>query len=365
MSEKRLNSSSVQQSERGMISIMTTMVLMIVISLIVLGFSQIARRNQRESLDRQLSTQAFYAAESGINDARKIMQTKVAAGLEVQPKTNCDGTGSGGFFTGLSYDIDPAKNVKYTCLLVDPSPKSLSFTNVGNVAAVVPVISESGDPISNIKLDWQSKLTSGSPLTGCPIGVNNVFSPTGSWSCGYGVLRFDLVPTAGTFSTGDLQNRAITVFAIPQAAGGVNTINYPVAAIPSTANANNRVGVSCTNTGCSLTIGSLSANNYHLRISSLYKDVALQVSATGASGSTLRISGSQAVIDSTGKAQDVLRRIQVRVPLRTTSQNQLSDYAIETNGALCKRYSIMSGFISNSVSGVVDGNQLCQQFNSP
>jgi len=48
-----MSTTSVDQSkQRGMVAIMITMILMIVISLIVLGFAQISRRNQRQSLDR-------------------------------------------------------------------------------------------------------------------------------------------------------------------------------------------------------------------------------------------------------------------------------------------------------------------------
>jgi hypothetical protein len=72
--------------------------------------------------------------------------------------------------------------------------------------------------------------------------------------------------------------------------------------------------------------------------------------------------GAQAVIDSTGKAQDVLRRIQVNVPLRATSQNELSDYAIQSTDAICKRFSVMNGgYYDNDVTGVTStsGNRLC------
>jgi Tfp pilus assembly protein PilX len=67
--------SSRQSTSRqaGMVSIMVTMILMVVLSLIVIGFAQIARRNSRQSLDRQLSTSAFYAAEAGVNDVRDLI----------------------------------------------------------------------------------------------------------------------------------------------------------------------------------------------------------------------------------------------------------------------------------------------------
>jgi hypothetical protein len=360
MSSMHNSQPKLRASERGMVSILTTMVMMIVISLIVLGFATISRRNQRESLDRQLSTQAFYAAESGINDVRELIQTAVASGNAVPDKNGCTDTGAGGFYASLNPDIDAAKGVKYSCMLVDPSPTVLRYGNVGTTSIVVPMESASGANFTSIRLNWQSKMT-GSPVTGCPAGTNAVFTPTTTWSatCGLGVLRFDLVPTSGGFSADGLRNATMTTFAVPLRVGGVATVPYAA----STANTNNRVGVVCTSAnGCSLTINGLTQNSYHLRITSLYRNVALQVSGNNG-GTALEIEGSQAVIDVTGKASDVLRRIQVNVPLRSTSQNELSDYAIQSTDSICKRYSVMNGYFDNdaALSTVTSnsGNRLC------
>jgi hypothetical protein len=350
-----------RHSEQGMVAIVTTMVLMLVISLIVLGFAQITRRNQRESIDRQLSTQAFYAAESGVNDARRLIKQAVENGQPVQDKASCGGTGVAGFYASLDPVVDATHDVKYSCLLVDSAPKELRFSDVGTTSTIVPMISQSGENFSTIKLDWQSKITAGSPTTGCPITTTNIFTPVAGWGCGYGVLRFDLVPTNGNSLTIDsLQASTMTVFAVPLRTGGVASVAFAAGT-----NASNRTGVACTNTECSLTITGLSTNSYHMRVSSLYKGAALQVSGATATGGQIRISGSQAVIDATGKAQDVLRRIQVNVPYRNTSENQLSDYAIESQGAFCKRYSIMNGFISIDGTDVVSTNPLCQTSVSP
>ncbi|HSX32249.1 MAG TPA: pilus assembly PilX N-terminal domain-containing protein, partial [Candidatus Saccharimonadales bacterium] len=88
--------------ESGMVAIMVTIILMIVISLIVLGFAQIARRNQRQSLDRQLSTQAFYAAETGVNDASKVIKAAIASGATVAAKPTCTDSGGGQYTTLLA-----------------------------------------------------------------------------------------------------------------------------------------------------------------------------------------------------------------------------------------------------------------------
>jgi Tfp pilus assembly protein PilX len=293
--------------QAGMVAILVTMILMIVISLIVLGFAQISRRNQRQALDRQLSTQAFYAAETGVNDAADLIKTAVEAGTAVASKPDCTSTG-GGFYTTLAPVIDGTNKVQYTCLIVDPTPTSLAYSDVGTTSTIVPLTAVSGT-ISTIHLTWQSKDDSATPATGCPTDMTEL-PTTSAWTCGYGVLRFDLVPTTGSLSFSGLQSSTMTSFVIPLSSGAAtaNPIGY------STGGANNRLGVICSSTNCTLTINGLSQSQYYMRISSLYKDVSLQINATNAAGGPVSLAGAQAVIDATGKARDVLRRIQVRVP---------------------------------------------------
>ncbi len=349
-----------QQNQAGMVAIMVTLILMIVISLIVLGFAQISRRNQRQSLDRQLSTQAFYAAETGVNDAAELIKTAVGNGTAVAAKPDCASTG-GGFYT-LTPVIDAASDVEYTCLTVDPTPATLVYSSVGTTGTVVPLIAESGT-ISKVTLTWQSKDSGSTPANNCPASVNSVFSAVLPWTCGYGVLRFDLVPTAGSLSFAGLQSATMTSFLVPLRPGSVGSAN-PIAY--TTGGGNNKLGVVCSNTDCSYSITfAAPQSQYYMRVSSLYKDVSLQITASDGSGSAVSIQGAQAVIDSTGKAQDVLRRIQVRVPLAGSSSNLLSDYAIQSNEAVCKRFSVMDGFFSSDANNAVPGvaasttNPLC------
>lgn len=353
-------------SEQGMIAIMTTMVLMIVISLIVLGFAQVSRRNQRESLDRQLSTQAFYAAETGVNDTRKLIQDAVTAGATTIPeKTGCTDT-AGGFYS-LSPVIDAARDVKYSCLLVDPSPTSLDYSNVGPTSTVIPIASKSGAALNSLRFEWKAKdsETPGWPMAGCPTTTNDVFSVAAGWTCGYGVLRLDIVPTDGSgLNIAGLQNSTMTTFVVPQASGAAvlicPTYSTPcIGYLGGASNTRNRVGVVCNATSCRLQVTGLTQNSYHVRVSSLYRYVSLNVCAVNTSNTCMEVTGSQVVIDSTGKAQDVLRRIQVRVPLKTDSTNQLSDYAIQSADSLCKRYSIMSGLLTRDSLGVNGTSRLC------
>lgn len=350
-----------QNRQAGMVAIMVTLILMIVISLIVLGFAQISRRNQRQALDRQLSTQAFYAAETGVNDAAKLLRD-TPAGTAIPPKPDCASTG-GGFYNSLTASsvLDSAANVAYTCLIVDPSPPSLVYGNIGSTGTVVPITAASGT-IDRITLIWQSKDGTTTPANNCPTTAASVFSTAASWNCGYGVLRFDLVPTAGSHTSSSLQAATMSSHVVPLRPGSTGT---PQPLAYATGGSSNRIGTVCVNTQCSLTLTfAAPQSQYYMRLMSLYKDVSMQITASSG-GTPVNLTGTQALIDVTGKAEDVLRRIQVRLPLAGSSANQLSDYGLAVTRPICKRFSVMDGFFlsdaENAVPGVsaVTSNPLC------
>ncbi len=341
---------SLHRNERGVASIMVTMILMIVVSLIVLGFAQIARRNQRQVLDRQLSTQAFYAAESGVNDVQHIIQTATANGTAVAAKTSCSDTG-GGAYAGLNASL--SNNASYTCITVNPTPKSLGYDPVGTTSTIVPIIS-SGPAFGSLTLTWKTKANTRTPSANCPTSTAGVFSQTTAWTCGYGVLRIDLVPVdGGALSTAGLSSATMTMFLVPHASGTPATITYA----GNQSAATTRLSlVPCNDTaGCSFILAGLGGNAYFMRVSSLYQNAALSISGNQPFQDAL------AVIDSTGKAADVLRRVQVYVPLKGSSLNQLPDFGLETTDSICKRFSVMDGYFKSNVPGTYSStNPLCQ-----
>ena len=353
--------------QAGMVSILVTMILLIVISLIVLGFAQISRRNQRQSLDRQLSSQAFYAAEAGVNDVRKLINDAIAAGNTVYAKPDCTpGSGAAAtFYSPLTPTLSPSAS--YSCVMVDPAPPSLAYSDVGTAGTVVPLTSASGLNFSTLTFTWQTKTGSTTPTVGCPTAATNRFSPTTTWTCGYGVLRFDLVPVAGGGMTAsNLQTNTFTSFLVPVPTSLTTSVGFP--GTPASSNGNNLVATHCNNTQCSMKITGLNSTNYYLRLLSFYKDVSLQITGTDSSGTAAKLQGAQAVVDATGKSQDILRRIQVRLPLTASSTNLMSDYALQTTDAVCKRFAATDGYFQSYAAAAVSSltsitappNPLCQ-----
>ena len=150
---------SVQQN--GFVSLIVAAILMVLLSLVTIGFSQFVQREQRESLDRQLSTQAFYAAETGVNDVRTAIANGTLASVSA-----CD--------SGLSGPLDnpsssePSGTIAITCVLVDDTPTTLSSQILENSLEILPIENSNGSAISSLTVTWNDPEGSGVvEATGC------------------------------------------------------------------------------------------------------------------------------------------------------------------------------------------------------
>lgn len=346
--------SKLQKDQNGMAAIIVTVVLMMVITIITLGFSQVIRREQRNTLDHQLATQAYYAAESGINLAQNKVKSIVASGASVPTKTNCNETYSGApsDFTG-QYNI--ASGIDVTCLLIQPKVPTLEYQSVDAHAVPMLVKADTGT-ISTLTLSWQA--SGSSATTGCTAAIpaGSSFGPTKgaspNWPCVQPLLRIDLValPDTGVLTRANLTSMQYTSFLYPVTGAtasigyspgsvtGVNGVQCSAALSPPTK------PKSCTAT---ITVPAIVGygKSFALRVMSIYGKADVTVFANGAG--TTNLVDQQILIDSTAKAQDILRRVQVR----TSVTGSAPDFGViaggDGSGGICKRYAIFGG-------GVID-----------
>lgn len=308
------HSNAVRADERGFASLVIAIVLVVVLSLITVGFAQLMRSEERSALDKQLSSQAYYAAESGINAATKAINNGFT-----ESKTDCapnPGVADLADNTVKFTNGQNPTNASYPCLLINPSPTNLHYDPISTTisrTAQFTAIDSTGQPspVTSIKISWED---SGNNQTFTP-NCNN-FRPTADWSY-IGMLRFQLVPiAAGSLDRTSLTNNAFTGFLCPNGGTLNNTAHYGTSIGPTNAGViiNGNCNTSASPEDCNVTINGLPGDRstFFINMKSLYS--ATSVTITAYNGTTpLRLKGAQTLIDSTGKAQDVLRRIQVRV----------------------------------------------------
>ncbi len=355
---------SLRSDQQGFAAIVIAIVLVLVLSLITVGFASLMRKEQRQALDKQLSSQAYYAAESGINDAVQALSSGYTAnkitcgpyaGAALPPgsaslKDNTVGTNTG---------------ASYPCLLINQTPPSLEYGSVGTTVPKVVELTAVGPdgvthvPITSIKVSWED---TGSNTNFVPSSVSpncQKFFPAGpaanQWSY-IGLLRFQLIPVdLKNLNRDSINNSAYTTFMCPN--DGTNR-STPGSASYGTNTTNGEITFgNCKNSNpgqpqaCNVSIGSLPAGQatYLVDMRSIYNPTKVTLTVYDASGTQLNIKDAQALVDSTGKAQDVLRRIQVRVPLH--NNYDIPD-GTHGNAAICKQLDLVpSGtpnFTSNS-----------------
>lgn len=340
-----------KNDQRGMASLMVTTVLILVIALIIIGFSQVVRRNQRDTLNRQLSTQAFFAAESGVDKVVAILRDKLAASpIPPSDKTTCDPNAD---YPEIKLDDE---NVKITCVLVSSQLSTLVYSGVGEDSPLVIPLVTSGAPLAKVTLTWRSEDGGSTPSSTCSTATTATTYPLSSrtsWACGHGLLRTDLASQPnGSLTT------AMSSFFYPRRDPSTSPISEGSAPTLRFATGGGLANGICSDVGgdpkCIVSINGLAPSTaYFLSLRSIYHNSAVTVSGQDATGRAVEFRG-QALIDVTARAQDTLRRIQVRVPLVARDTSDLPAFPLETTGSLCKRFAVSPSFYSDDSSVTCD-----------
>lgn len=349
----KISMNNIHKNQAGLVSFFVITIIMLVLTLIVLAFARLVNREQIQTLDRQLNAQAYYAAESAVNDVVNAFANDPS--LAGGTYDDCNE-----FVTAPDPDLnsDLGNGISYSCLLVDPTPSRLEFSDVNQqTSRTTPLRTASGLPITALEIAWSDN-SGGTGLTGCP----SLGSYPANWNteypgCETGMLRLEVVPFNGPTSRQALITNRGVVFAQPQSAGGVASIGL------SNINGEEQgrpVFANCSSGVCRLRITGVDLTGY-LRMRTLYRDASVTITAYN--GSTAQgLIGSQVEIDVTGKAADVLRRIKVNAQIPSADDgNPAPEFALQSRNALCKRFQTRPNSVSPVWSGAPgdDGYDAC------
>lgn len=328
---------TLKDDQRGLITIVSIILIIIIITIITLSLSSLTRRELRQSLDEQLSSQALYAAESGVNDAVKAINNNPATGDEI---SDCN---EGLAFTGGSNIL--GDNIRYTCVLIDKSPESI-VTDLTPYAVKTYLLDASVGNIDTLTFTWTNTDDSTVEFPDCD-NAEGCLIPSTQWGNRLALLRLRLfaAPTTGGLKRFDFTN-ALDITAHPYVVNG---------GLEESGN-NQVLEGSCFGTSCRVTIDVGNVNSYYLQAYTYYRDAKLTITGTSSEPGSpdIQFIGAQAEIDATGAAADVVRRIRVNVPLGNFSSNELPVSGVTIGDKLCKR------FITNT-SGTSDSSA-CPSF---
>jgi Tfp pilus assembly protein PilX len=378
-----------QNKQSGVASIFIVIFFTLLISLIVLSFVQIVNQDQRQSVNADLSSSAYDSAQAGVEDAKRgleqyrknCLKTTTPDGDCVSKYTSTDPTTPGalsgqtcttfqnrlGSSSDLGLDVDStskevrvttdttndrALNQAYTCLKVSLQTNDYKRTLDNGNTVLFPLKAVSGNP-TTIQLNWFEKSQWYDPGTGADLDLPNAVSgndfdlPKTTGTTGWGsnkppVMRAQIIAVPrSNINTDEIDNNSRAVFLYPSTAGS-NDVNMSNADALRRTIKDSPVAVKCNNTdayACSVALTNFSFGadyDYYLRLMPTYNGVKLQVKML--EGSTpLKFDGVEPEIDSTGRANDVFRRVITRVAF-DGDQN-----GIDITQGLCKNFRLADG----------------------
>jgi Tfp pilus assembly protein PilX len=376
-----------KRNEQGFVSLFTVIFFMLLITIITVGFLRIMAIEQRQALDNDLTASAEAAAQSGVEDAKRaiLKYNSLPDGdpLKAQLLAALTSTGCDALFTNASVraalninndgsiNNQPGLNEFYTCLSVNLNTADYVGQGSAGQSEFIPLRTEGGARFDQVMVSWHlASQTIGNDGDGQPanyapaLQLPPVTGGANSWGTrGYpAYLRVELYGYPnGNFGRGGIDTLTRSVFLVPNASTNA-------AAVPSTTPINvgtvdprgmdqnkiNLVGVRCNGTPPNVPLGTYActarieldngqpstSNSYFLRVTPLYGSTHFRLQMLR-NNAVVNFSGVEPVIDSTGRASDVFRRIQTRV--RPDNLSNLPEYAAETAGDVCKTMQVSDG----------------------
>jgi Tfp pilus assembly protein PilX len=377
-------------SQSGAVSLFVVIFSALLLTIITISFVQLMVRDQRQATANDLSQSAYDSAQAGVEDAKRLLLLdqscrngtaaptvncgQVTAALALAPgtlQTACDALGRSGIVnqTGgetiiqqTTTDNAAKLDQAYTCVKIAVDTADYLGQLQNDESVVIPL---KGDrAFSKIELSWFSdqdisgggNLNIAFPDTGANVTLPRVGS---TWKANSpALMRAQLIQLGGTFKLSDLdagtgggRSDANTLFLYPSAAGLPPTVDkdflvdvrrsptnapQPIQCNPSLAGG----GYACK---VSLKVpdpvdGNVNNRNAFLRLSALYNKAHFQVKLKDSAGGDVKLSGVQPEVDSTGRANDLFRRVVARVELR--GDFVYPNAEINLTGNLCKNFSI-------------------------
>ena len=335
----------INQNNQGIISFFTVIFLTTLLIIITTAFIRLMVSEQRQATDNDLSSRAFFAAESGVDDAIALLRDNIKSnGGKVNQLT------LGGFINqcGSEVNLNTDSDISYTCRFISFNVTSLSgqlergeivnFDLVGVPNAVsarlkwhIPNEDNDGPNASRVLFNGQ---------TWPGIGANR---PASEWTTDNvpALMRLQTIsyPSLGLNSANINNNIS---FAYPDNSGSPNG-SGDVASTSKRVTACTLLASTSSNYACQFTFldidGPTNHENKFLRLQALNNKTSYELQLLDGANNPVVVP-DQVVIDVTGKAGNVFRRIRVTVPLNTGDADDIADHALLVDERICKNFEV-------------------------
>lgn len=358
--------------EKGAVSLFIVIFTAILLSIITLSFVQLMLQGQQQATTDDLSQSAYDSAQAGVEDAKRLLlinqqcqngsggsATYCASVREAVASDKCDtvnkilgdGTDNETLVQRTSgSSADRQLNQAYTCVKITQNTDDYIKTFDINENKIIPL--RGVQEFDGVKIRWFVRNDSNSTSVTfpdvnvtsenkLPRGGNEWRAPTTP-----ALLRAQYINTKGSFSLSDFDqgDRSRTMFLYPALTGSerlsFDLVNRRNSSAPQQVRCQENFAkqYACEATLTNLPGGSVpSGATTYLNLGVLYNTSTVSVQLMRGS-SVVKFNGVQPEVDSTGRANDIFRRVNARIEL--SAPTNLPQAALDIQGPLCKNITI-------------------------
>ena len=368
------------RDERGVVSLFIVIFAAILMSIITVSFTLTVLRGQQQATQSDLSRSAYDSAMAGVEDAKRALAycaTSTSPACQKlnnnDAKENCyvlrdvgigidtttDGQGNEEFqLQRTEGGGENTLNQAYTCVTIDSAPSDYQADLTRDAPFLLPIQAEG--KADRIDFTWSTKMAGGSATSNLPpfTAVPNLYSLE-RWNQSdldyppvmrVQLIRLESSGRVASYSDFD-GNKSQTLFLYPSRSG-TSSANFSTDNRRKPKPASTPIQVRCTGTECAARLTTDSAItagsnlDAFLLITPIYKDASITVNLRNGDQS-VGFSKVQSVVDSTGRANDLFRRVSARVNL--TPNIAYPNAALSLEGPLCKNFAVTSnGTLNNT-----------------
>jgi Tfp pilus assembly protein PilX len=378
MQEMRGNDMRIQQRlhkrESGAVSLFIVIFATLLITILTVSFIRLMLHDQQQATNNDLSQSAYDSALAGVEDAKRALiacqngSVQACTGIDsnacdsltqagVSKTSAVSGSNKETQIQTLQGDATTQLDQAYTCVKVTRKTDDYIGQLKSNASDLINLKGVS--TFDTIKLQWfqytdfeTTKPSAGRTLSYYNSGAQALPKVVNWPQDSPPVMRAQLIQydAANGFKLSDFDDQptgsgAHTLFLYPMGPGsGIGSYSFirdarsqASAPLPVTCVANLAAGGYACSVTLTLPNPVTTAGAAYLRLSSLYNGSHYSLSLANGN-SLVQIDGQQPIVDSTGRANDIFRRVQSRVKL--SSDFPYPDAAVDITGNLCKNFTI-------------------------
>lgn len=358
--------------QRGAVSLFIVMFTALLLTVITVSFVQLMVKDQQQATYSDLSESAYDSAMAGVEDAKRALLIRLECGNKTTAECNRvnDAINSGQCttlseaFGGSATDGETAiqqnnsssdrkLDQAYTCVKITPNTTDfLGKIDSSEMATLVPLRSTA--PFNTVVVKWHQREGGGA--------VNRTSSTSlpaaEAWPVNRpALLRAQLINGKNSFLLSDFDTSGYsdTLFLFPSssAAGATRELPlnfaldtrrggaqpHPVICKPMVASGDYACEVAITIDTDPDTMIPAGSQTAFLNLIAFYNATDYQIELVNSKDpGPILFDGVQPEVDSTGRANDLFRRVVSRVELNNTFRYPVS--ALETEGNLCKNFTV-------------------------